>query len=343
MVEMVNFNTITFSQFSDLVDRKWVELPKSLDLSMTNAPFVIKDVVPKGTGDTRRYAEALSRTQYAPIRDEGSEADQAEIQYGYEKDAQTYTVALAVSISKHMRDTGKDRQIWERVTDLATVCPSTMDIDLAHRFTFAWSTSYTRSLGNKSSTITITMGDGLAMISTAHTLTGSATTYSTQITGNPQFSKGALETAEKSFVENTYDNLGIKMAAMPTVILTGDDPNTCNQVAELMNATANVDTSNPGTFNVYRSKYTHVRSSRIATTGTGAPDSTKAKYWFLIDPKLSSMYLGILNQPYLKTPTDGNNGESFLSENWNYMAVADYLVCVVAARFVRGSKGDGSA
>jgi hypothetical protein len=47
----------------------------------------------------------------------------------------------------------------------------------------------------------------LALISTVHTLTGSATTYSNQITGNPQFSKGALENAEKLFVEETYDNL----------------------------------------------------------------------------------------------------------------------------------------
>jgi len=38
----------------------------------------------------------------------------------------------------------------------------------------------------------------------------------------------------------------------------------------------------------------------------------------------SDFYLCVLNEPYVKTPRDGNNGEDFLSENWNYMAVADY-------------------
>jgi len=50
----------------------------------------------------------------------------------------------------------------------------------------------------------------------------------------------------------------------------------------------------------------------------------------------------MLNEPYLKVPMDGNNGETFLSENWNYMTSADYGICVVSADWVRGSKGDAS-
>jgi hypothetical protein len=45
------------------------------------------------------------------------------------------------------------------------------------------------------------------LIYSAHTLTGSATTYSNAITSNPAFSKAALENAEKLFVEETYNNL----------------------------------------------------------------------------------------------------------------------------------------
>jgi len=206
-----------------------------------------------------------------------------------------------------MRDTGKDAAIMRRITFLGEVGPNTIDLDIAHRFTFATATSYTRTAGGTSTTVDITVGDGLALLSAVHKLTGSATTYNNIITGNPQFSKGALENAEKLFVEETYDNLGVKMFMKADTILTTDDPNTINQVRELLHATANVDSNNANTFNVYSNAYTHVISHRIATTAAGAPDTTKRKYRFLIASKSSTMYLAMLNEPYLKTPADGNN------------------------------------
>ena len=90
-----------------------------------------------------------------------------------------------------MRVAGKEREMLDKITNLSEVCPNTMDLDLAHRLTFAWATSYVDKDGN---TITIDLGDDLSMINASHTLTGSTTTFSNQITGNPQFSKGALET-----------------------------------------------------------------------------------------------------------------------------------------------------
>ena len=186
------------------------------------------------------------------------------------------------------------------------------------------------------------MGDDLALISAVHTLTGSATTYSNQITGNPQFSKGALETAEQSFVEETFDNLGVKMEITPDTIITTDDPNTIHQVRELLNAEANVDTSNSATFNVYKNAYKHVKGGRIATTAAGGVDTSKRKYWFLAASRQSDFYYCELEAPYLKTPQDGNNGEEFSSENWNYLAAATYGIAIVTGRWIKGSKGDGS-
>ena len=43
-------------------------------------------------------------------------------------------------------------------------------------------------------------------------------------------------------------------------IITTDDPNTINQVRELQNATADLDSDNSGSFNVYANKYKHVIS-----------------------------------------------------------------------------------
>lgn len=210
-----------------------------------------------------------------------------------------YTVSLEVSITKIMRVAGKNREIQDKVTSLVTVCPNRMDLDLSHRLTYAWSTSYTDKDGD---TVDTTTGDGLALINSAHTLTGSATTYSTQITGNPAFSKASLIVAERSFTEETYNNLGEKMAMKPDEIITTDDPSTIYEVKELLNATADVDTSNEGTFNVYQNKYKHTVAPRIATTANGAVDTTKRGYWFLACSSASDFYLSTLLEAYLKSP-----------------------------------------
>jgi len=334
---MAKFSSFSQPQFTDLLNRSFLYAKKALPAVMRNASFVIKDTLPHGTGNVRRYAQAVDATQYAGIRAEGGVSRQAKIQYGYEKDLTTYTISQERSITKLMRDAGKNPEMKKAITDLSEVCPNTIELDLSHRFTFATETSYTRTAGGTSQTVDLKVGDGLALLSAVHTLTGSATTYSNIITGNPQFSKGALENAEKLFVEETYDNLGVKMAMVPDTILTTDDPNTINQVRELMHATANVDTSNAGTFNVYKSAYKHVIAPRIATDANGAPDTTKRKYRFLIASKNSSMYFTVLNEPYLKTPMDGNNGEEFSSENWNYMAAADYGIAIVSPERIKGS------
>lgn len=336
---MVNISSYSLPQMTDLIKRSFLYANKNLPQVMRNSSFVVSDTLPHGSGDTRRYAQRIHRTPYAWIRDEGNTSKQALGQYGYEKDLQVYTISLETSITKHMRDTGKNPEILQAITDLSEVCPNTIDLDLSHRLTFHTATSYTRTAGGTMSTIDLTMGDGLALASAVHTLTGSATTYNNIITGNPQFSKGALENAEKLFVEETYDNLWNKMYMVADTILTTDDPNTINQVRELLNAQANVDTSNAGTFNVYKWAYKHVIAPRIATTAAWAPDSTKRKYWFLIASKNSSFYFTVLNEPYTKAPADGNNGEEFSSENWNYLTAASYGITIVSPEWVKCSTG----
>ena len=226
------------------------------------------------------------------------------------------TVTKEISITKLMRIAGKNKDMLDQITTLTDVCPNTFDLDLAHRLTFHTDTTYTNRDG---ATVDISVGDGLALGSAVHKLTGISSTYNNIVTGNPQFSKGALENAEKLFVEETLNNFGEKMLMEADTIITTDDKNTIHQVRELLRATANVDSNNAGTFNVYGNMYKHVIVRRIATTAAGFVDSTKKKYWFLADSKHSDFYLCTLEAPYIKTPADGNNGEEFSSENWNYL------------------------
>ena len=122
------------------------------------------------------------------------------------------------------------------------------------------------------------------------------------------------------FTEETYNNLGEKMAMKADEIITTDDPSTIYEVKELLNATADVDTGNSGTFNVYLNSYKHTVAPRIATTATGSVDATKKKYWFLACSMASDFYLSTLIEPNVKSPTGGNNGEDISSGNWTYVS-----------------------
>ncbi len=323
----VQVSSYSQPQLTDLVERSFMDGLQTLPMVMKNSGVVILDTMPKNSGDSKLFAERVTTDQYASVRDEGAVADAGKVQYGYEKVAQVYTIAKTIGITKRMRVAGKDRAILDEITNLSEVCPNTQELDLSHRLTFAWSTSYT-ALGG--TTRDITTGDTKALIATDHTLTGSATTFSNQITGNPALSKGGLEVAEKSFIENSFDNLGVKISVIPSVLITTDDPNTVNEARQLLNSTADVDSSNSGTSNVYKSKYKHVVNPRIATTATGGIDSTKAKYWFLASERASDFYMCELETPYTEVIKSNDS-----SENWNYLAAATYLISIVTGRWIR--------
>ena len=339
MSTTANFNTFTLPQLTDLIDRKFNENLENMQWQLRKAPFVREDSLPYNTGVYTRYAESIDMNQYASRRAEWDQAVQAVVQYGYEKDLQVEPFAQSLGVTQLMLKTNKGGQLERQIEDLTRAVPNRIELDLAHRFTFFSSTSYVDRDGV---TVSITVGDGLALGSASHTLTGSSTTYSNIITGNPQFSEGALEAGEKSMIENSYNNLGEKVALSPDVILTTDDANTCNQVRKLMNATADVSTSNSGTFNVYKNKYQHVVSNRIATTATGAVDTTKAKYWFLIASKNSDMYLTMLEQPYYKAPKAGGNGEDISTETVTHLVGGIWGICIVTPKWIRCSNGTGA-
>lgn len=238
-----------------------------------------------------------------------------------------------------MRLGGKDQQIIRDLTDLGGIGYREIDLVLSHRLGFGWSTSYTNSRGFVKD---LTCGDGLALFSAVHKLTGSASTFSNIVPNNPQFSKGAYTAAKKIAVENTLNNLGEKMALDYDIVVTTDDEDTVIAVKELSNATADITSSNAGTYNVYKG-LKHVIAPRIATTAIGGIDTTKRKYWFLGSTMLQPIIYGEMKAPFIKTPKDGNNGEDALTANWNFVSWAYWGTAVASPRGVIGSKGDGTA
>lgn len=335
-------NTGSLNQLVDLVTRSFAATKLNpLENVMLNSGVVTKVTVAPGTGLFRRVTQNLARTAYLGQGAEGAPATSAVFQYGYEKDIVINQYDLSISITKQMRIGGKDQQIIRDLTDLGSAGYSKIDLDLSHRLGFGWSTTYVDSRGY---TMDLTCGDGLALFSTVHTLTGSASTISNVVPNNPQFSKGAYTAARRVSVENTVDNLGQKMAKDYDRVITTDDEDTVIAVKELKNATADITSANAGTFNVYgKGSFQHVIAPRIATNVTGGVDSTKRKYWFLASSQLAPIFYGELEAPYVKTPMDGNNGEDAMTENWNFVSFARYGIAVPSPIGILGSRGDGLA
>lgn len=334
---MANLQTINLTDFTKLAKVIWLKQQDSIPDTMRNSGLFVQDPIPYHEGDTKEYSE-IDLEEYAKDKPEGDQMQIAKVQQGYTKTLRLVRRGEAQTITWEMRNRNKYPEVIKRLTGLANMCKKRMDLDLAHRITFGTAVSYVDMDGK---TVDISVGDGLALFATAHTLKGSGVTYRNRLANNPQFSKSALEGMEKLGVEQTYNQFGEKMSAMFDILWTTDDPNTTNSVRELLHAQSNVDSNNAGTYNSYRDKYRHVVLPRVATNALGQPDTTKAKYWGIASSGDSTAYFAINEEPNMNAPAEGNNAEDVKTQDWTYTATCSYGIAIVGARWIKMSSGDG--
>lgn len=301
---------------------------------------LVKEIpIPLNSGNTRKFSE-IDLEEYAKRKGESDQSSRARVQQGYSKEGTLYRVSLDIGISYEMRTQGKYLEIQQKLTNLGKVAPNRLDLDLTHRLTFFASTSMTDMDGV---TVDLTVGDTLALGSTAHTLRGSATTFRNILANNPAFSRGALEAMELMRTENTFNQFGEKMVIRDDVIFCGDDPNTNNAIDEVLKSSTNNTQNNSGVVNTYAGKYTKKAFPRLATTAAGGVDTTKRKYWGVASTEMSTFYLGVHEEAHMKAPSAGNNQEDALTDDWNFGTRMGYMIVIPSAAWIAFSKGDGTA
>lgn len=336
---MATLNTATFDDFVSLEKINWKKQQGSLPQTMRNSGLFKVDNWGTNVGSIRKYDE-IDAQEYAKQKDEGDDAEMVLFQEGYEKSVSPYRYALETQITWEMRNRNKYTELVNRLTNLRGQIVNRLDLDLSHRLTFGTATSYTTLDGESRD---ISVGDGLALFSTSHTLRGSSTTYRNRLAGNPQVSKGSIEAMEKLIVEETLNQFGEKMTVGFDVIWTTDDPNTINTVREYLQSTAEVSAPNAGVVNVYKGKYRHVSGDRIATDAAGTPDSDKAKYWGLASSEMSTAYLSVEEEARLISPQSGMNSEDIHNDDWTFSSRGSWAICIVGAKWIKFSSGDGAA
>lgn len=321
----------SFTQFTDLVRRNWV---KTQQMIIPNArQLFIVDEIGKGMGNSKRYDEIDTQT-FGRRKYEAAASAKAQVGVGYEVTMLKKRIAMEIDITQEMRDENRYPEVQSLITNLTHFCPQRIELDLTHRLTFADATSYTDMDGDS---VDITVGDGLALASSVHTLKFSSTTYSNRVSGDPIFSRGAMESAELLTVTNILSNFGERRVIPFNAIITGDDPNTCNNVKQFLESTTDVDQNNPNVINPYKGKYRHIVLPYYATTATSAYDSTKRRHWALgaVGQNMNGWqgYLGMWEQPHLKEePTDGRNNDDFHRDIWTYGTRAGYGIQAVSGR-----------
>lgn len=310
---------------------------------LSDAMSLFKKVdVPKNTGNSRKFYEVDGET-YAHYKAEGANATKAKAGMGYTVTMTKRRMAAEIDITYEMRNENRDPEIVRELTNLAMHCPQRLALDLTHVFTFCTATSYTDMDGE---TVSTAMGDTYALVYAAHTLNLSSTTYSNVITGNPAFSKGAFQIARERGNTQLLSNFGERRVYNFNTVISGDDPSTVDEVRILKNSTTDPTQNNSGVVNTYKGSFNHVILPRLATTATGAYDSTKAKYWGYAAIGAGNgtweAYFGEWEAPNLKVPSSANNGEDIHTDNWTFGARSGYGVRVLNGKGLLWSTGVGA-
>ena len=335
----MELNSISLNVFTRLAG---VIFQKALDMvsrNVVNSGLFVVENIPENSGETRDFTE-IDLEMYASNKPQGNQAARARIQLGYNRLVTAARRAADIGITYEMRRFNKYPDVVRKLTNLAQLTDNRLELDLSHRLGFGTVTTYVDKNG---STVEIDVGDDLALFSTVHTLTGSATTYRNRLAGNPQLSKGALEGMERLIVEETINNFAEKLTVPFDILWTTDDPATVNTALEYLRSVAAPDFANSGVTNVYKGKYKHVILPLVATTAAGATDATKRRYWGIASSMISDAHLGIWETPHLKTPADLNAGEDFATDDWNFGVRAGYGIGIVTGRWVKMSSGDAQA
>lgn len=325
-------NTATLPEFSDLIKKEFVlhnenVQPAAMDL------FIREDLTAH-TEDRKRYDE-LDLDTFGRLKREGEKAKRSRSGVGYNKTLIARRFALETVITWEMRRFGNQHRLKSELTNMRDFIPRRMELDLNHRFTFCNATSYTDIDGES---VDVSVGDGLALVSTSHTLAHSSTTYSNRVSGDPIFSAGSLETAESLFVTDIYNNFGQIRTVSPNTIVTGRDPNTVKDVKRVMQSTADVDGAHSGIVNVDKGMYRHVVLPYLDTDALGGRDATKKRWWFLVAAGVWQGYVGIFESPNMKTPpAQGNNGEDPHTDDWVFNVRGMWGIAVVSAKGLVGS------
>lgn len=297
--------------------------------SMLNSNLYRREVKASNDGFEKRYFEATVISKYLSRTSEWQKAKKGSIQIWYSKSIETKKYTLSLGMSLEVKIGSRDEfEIEKQINFLSRAAKDSKNLDLTHVLTFAKSSSY---VDRDDYTVNNTCADGLPIVSASHTLRGTSGTYST-VTGDPEFSVTALETLEKSFIENSYDNLGNVVNIIPDTIFHTNNPALVNSINTVLQSTASItDNKNSGVINPYRARFKSVTLDDLNTTATGGKDVTKNKAWGLAASDYTDLIL-LEHEGLMNSFEDEYDKEE---STYKFYAKTQYGVGIVTPKWIR--------
>jgi len=224
----------------------------------------------------------LDNERFAEEKVEGQASAQRGISEGYYKDIRRKTVSVTRKVSGEAYKALTAHNLAKYATQTAKDVVDKIELDMRNFIGYGDSASYT---DNGGFTVDTTVGDGLALFHTAHTLKNSSTTYSNILSGAPSFSESSLESAEDYFSYNVLDNNGQRITMKANTIITSNKASMSNRVSRLLGSMSpeSIEGSsnmNAGVKNTYKNKYRHL-VVEFDVTALNVTDATKSFYWYL--------------------------------------------------------------
>ena len=335
--------TTAYNDLVNLIDLTIVDDNSSLKNEARMSGIFISHNHPDGTGDTQRFEE-FDVELYAKAKNQASNASTFRSQIGYSIDALIKRKGFNVEYSYEFKHYTKSQyEIVGKLTRGALEAEENrMDLDLQHILSFAASTSYVNMDGE---TVSLAVGDTLALGSTVHTLRSSATTYRSRMANNPQYSTSALELMMQSYSENGFNNFGQKKFRKATHIFSTDNQVVINAIRRDLHSTAGVTEINSGVSNELKNVLQHVVLSKIATDANGNVDTTKRNYWGILCAGQEGFqaYYALNEAAHRDDTVDGASTYDVQKDVWSIPFRIGYSIAVLSGRYFMYSSGDGTA
>jgi hypothetical protein len=214
----------------------------------------------------------------------------------------------ATTITEDLVDGNKYREIGQKLTDLGGSLFRTAARDATHvGYTFAFSASYTDMDGN---TITNSIAKGAEPIyDDTHTM-ADASTFDNELadTAIGESALRSLQDLTTSFVDENGHKVSWKSGVK--FLVHGNDPGMQHAALRLTTQEWNYNNTNRD-INPYRGAFQDRELFYLDTTATGAIDSTKGKYYFIVSQNLlkRSAIMGWHTKPTPRGPfEDSWNG-----------------------------------
>lgn len=304
-------NPVTGGQIDDIRKNALVSWHKGAKMAMGKIQGVRKLFWEKGAAEYTEEHSGFSESGFSSKSGDGEDYNLVTDTQG---DTQTFTQqkrTVRKKITEDLLEFSKYPEVDRKLRAVGGKLWRGYALDLAHRFTYAFDTSYTDRDGE---TVATTGGDAAALCANTHTM-NDGSTFDNLLTA--RLSEGALETAEDLFGA-FVDHNGELVNPMADTLVTGTHAATKHVAQRLTRQPMQLDTDF-NNISVYSGELRHVIVPYLDTTAAGAKSTTKSRFWYVLDSSMKDNLMSVVRRfpnPERPTVDPDNNSVQFKAKMW---------------------------